>query len=433
MIERTIVKIDTGVRHKIIPGQGFPPLMEDTRDNNLANIKVGDNEIVYVKAIAGPYVGTDGLHMMVLPDFKNGKEIFEVSDISPTHLSKALEVAGALAHHSFEEVGVQEVNVGIHTAKDEWVKTPKQRIKNFKNLHIHVEAPFYDNKPGITSEELRRNLEYFGKTPEPFEEIGYQILQNEILPKLRKHGIKVDELFKESEDKFGRFRLELKNGNETFKSPELAAFIQQLDIEGQKSYNELAMCFFEVKEGGFKVDEGQYKRYKLLPPNERRLKIDEYIQKREWLSSGSKGGLRLFTAMAQNAEEVIDREIVKILGQQPSDLEGRKTYEEKVNALTPKIANRFMAYRGLSYATLFSGIKESNDKIKWTLGIRPSVFLIEGFVEMADTYGIIVKHQDRPYSEGELARVQSRERKVILNVQNDIPNLKNGPGLENGV
>lgn len=65
-MERKIRLIHTGVRHKVEPGQGFPPLMEDTRANNLASVEVNEREIVFVKAIAGPYVATDGLHMMVL-------------------------------------------------------------------------------------------------------------------------------------------------------------------------------------------------------------------------------------------------------------------------------------------------------------------------------------------------------------------------------
>jgi hypothetical protein len=90
-MERKIRLIHTGVRRKVEPGQGFPPLMEDTRANNLASVEVSDSETVYVKAIAGPYVATDGLHVMVLPDLSNQRQIREVTDISVTHLSKVLE------------------------------------------------------------------------------------------------------------------------------------------------------------------------------------------------------------------------------------------------------------------------------------------------------------------------------------------------------
>lgn len=425
---RTITRIDTGVRHKIDPNQGFLPLMEDTRNNNLANIEVGDGEVVYVKAIAGSYVGTDGFHVMVLPDLKNGQDIHEVIDLSTEHLSKAMEVAGGLASSAFEVMDVQEVNIGIHTAKDEWVKTPKQKTKSFKNLHIHIEAAVYSNKEDVTQKELRNNPEYYGKTPEPFEKIGYQILQNEILPKLRENGIRVDDLFEEGEDKYGRLRLTLLNGSETFKLLDLAKFMQALDNEGQKSYSDLARCFFEVEEDGqFKVDNGKYQRYQLLPVNERRKKIDEYIQKREWLTNGSKGGLRLLTSMAQDAEKVIDREMEKIENWNAEEHGGFG------KPTVSQIANRFMAFRGFSYATLFSATKDMNNNIKWTLGVRPNVFLTEGFIEMANTYGLIVKHADRPYSEKELKSVQNREKEIIAKVQANIRNLKDGPGIENGI
>jgi hypothetical protein len=401
--------------------------MEDTRANNLASVEVNENEIVFVKAIAGPYVGTDGLHMMVLPDLKDARDIHEVTDITKGHLSMVLEVAGGLAIHAFEEGGITEVNIGIHTAKDEWVKTPKQRIKNFKNLHLHVEAANYENKKEITEEQLRRNPEYFGKTPEPFEKIGYQILIHEVLPLLRVGGLPVDDLFEEIVDNQGRLRFKLLNGSETFKKPELALFLQQLDVEGQKAYDDLASCFFEVENGKFKVDDGQYQRYKLLPVDVRRQKVDEYIQKRDWLSGGSKVGLRLFTSMAQEAEKVIAREMEKVEKWVPEDHDGLE--KSTIN----QIANRFMAFRGFSYATLFSGMKDENGNVDWTLGIRPSVFLVEGFVEMAKTYGIIVKHNDRPYTKEELEDVQARERRVIKKVQIDIPKLKDGPGLHNGI
>lgn len=436
-METIIKRIDTGVRHEVIPGQGFPPLMKDTRENNLANVEVGKGEMVYVKAIAGPYVGTDGLHMMVLPDFKTEKDILEVTDITVGHLSKALEIAGGLAAHAFEEIGIEEVNVGIHTAKDEWVpnpkqgdsweKTPKQRIKNFKNLHIHVEAAVYEDKPKIKKSELRRDPEYYGKTPEPFEKIGYQVLQHEILPKLKNDGFPVEDFFEEIADNQGRLRLKLLKGKETFKDPELAEFLQLLDVEGQKAYDSLAGCFFERENDSFREDGGKYLRYKLLPVDERRKRIDEYIQKRDWLSAGSKGGLRLFTSMAQEAETVMSREISNLAKWNPEEHNGLE------KPTIAQIANRFMAFRGFSYATLFSGMKDKNGDVHWTLGIRPSVFLVEGFVEMANTYGIIVKHADQPYSENELAEVQSRERRVISKVQNEITDLKNGPGLINGI
>ena len=426
--ERPIFRIDTGVRHEVVPGQGFPPLLEDTRANNLASCEVGKGEMVYVKAIAGQYVGTDGLHVMILPDFANKEEIHDVTDISTKHLSKTLEIAGALARHAFEEAGVGEVNIGIHTSKDEWIKgVPKQRIKNFKNLHVHVEAANYEAKPKITSQELRKNPEYFGKTPEPFERVGYQILENEILPRLKEKGLLVDNLFEKSKDGEGRLRLKLRNGAQTFKDPDLAKFIQTLDVEGQASYDALAECFFEKEDGKFKADSGQYQRYKLLPLNERRKKIDEYIQKREWLSNSSKTGLRYFTSMAQDAETIMNREMAKVESWNPDEHSGHG------KPTLSNIANRFMAFRGFSYATLFSGLKDSSGETQWTLGIRPSVFLVEGFVEMANTYGIIVKHTDQPYSESELAVVQARERRVISKVQKDILDLKDGPGLANGI
>jgi len=435
-MERKIRLIHTGVRRKVEPGQGFPPLMEDTRANNLASVEVSDSETVYVKAIAGPYVATDGLHVMVLPDLSNQRQIREVTDISVTHLSKVLEVAGNLASHALDEDNIGEVNIGIHNDKDEWSyddrdkKTPnlpKQKIKNFPNLHVHVEAANYKNKKEITEEQLRRNPEYFGKTPEPFEKIGYQILVHEVLPLLRVGGLPVGDLFEEIVDNQGRLRFKLLNGSETFKKPELALFLQQLDVEGQKAYDDLASCFFEVENGKFKVDDGQYQRYKLLPVDVRRQKVDEYIQKRDWLSGGSKVGLRLFTSMAQEAEKVIDREMEKVEKWVPEDHDGLE--KPTIN----QIANRFMAFRGFSYATLFSGMKDENGNVDWTLGIRPSVFLVEGFVEMADTYGIIVKHNDQPYTKEELESVQERERRVIKKVQVDIPELKDGPGLQNGI
>jgi hypothetical protein len=182
-----------------------------------------------------------------------------------------------------------------------------------------------------------------------------------------------------------------------------------------------------VENGKFKVDDGQYQRYKLLPVDVRRQKVDEYIQKRDWLSGGSKVGLRLFTSMAQEAEKVIAREMEKVEKWVPEDHDGLE--KPTIN----QIANRFMAFRGFSYATLFSGMKDENGNVDWTLGIRPSVFLVEGFVEMADTYGIIVKHNDQPYTKEELESVQERERRVIKKVQVDIPELKDGPGLQNGI
>lgn len=441
-MERKIRLIHTGVRHKVEPGQGFPPLMEDTRENNLASVEVGDNEIVYVKAIAGPYVATDGLHVMVLPDLINHSQIREVTDISVTHLSKVLAVAGNLASHALDEDNIDEVNIGIHNDRDEWSyddrdkKTPnlpKQKIKNFPNLHVHVEAANYKNKQILTGDQLRRNPEYFGKTPEPFEKIGYQILVHQILPLLRAGGLPVDDLFEEIVDNQGRLRFKLLNGSDTFRKPELALFLQQLDVEGQKAYDGLASCFFEVENGKFKVDDGQYQRYKLLPIDDRRKRIDKYIQNRNWLSGGSKVGLRLFTSMAQEAEKVIERELTKIVGERPTEAGALKLYEEEIKKLKPQIANRFMAFRGFSYATLFSGMKDENGKIDWTLGIRPSVFLVEGFVEMADTYGIIVKHNDQPYTKEELESVQARERRVISKVQMVMKDLKSGPGLENGI
>jgi hypothetical protein len=426
---RDIYLIRTGIRRAVEPGTGFPPLMPDTRANNLANVTMPNGEKIYVKAIAGQYTGKDGFHVLVLPEPADESMVQDIGDISKEHFHESLRVAAALAENALDESGIQEVNIGIHHAKKEWdVKIPKQKTKNFKNLHIQVMGAEFHNKPAITATDLRTKPEYAGKAGEPLQQVGDDLLVHEIIPNITKSGLDASKLFNMITDKYGRIRLQLKDGSKTFGKPELAEFVQKVDAEGEKLYKTLGRCYFETGADGEFIEEGEYKRYKLLPADERKNRTAAFIQERPWFSRRSQLTLGYLAENAQTAEAVINREIQMAQAAKGSELE-----ETEKTKITARAANNFMAFKGFSHITIFSGTKNEIGGVEFTLGFRPSVFIIEGYVEAAKTYSVIEKHNEWPLTPEDLQKVQERERRVLKKAQQMVPELKDGPGLTNGI
>ncbi len=95
----------------------LPSLMDDTRANYLARIE-GIQEDIYVKAVASPWTGKHGIHLLVIPDRKDHLNIPGVANLSLNALGQSLQLAESLARKTLNQGGICEVDFGINHSRD---------------------------------------------------------------------------------------------------------------------------------------------------------------------------------------------------------------------------------------------------------------------------------------------------------------------------
>lgn len=96
----------------------LPPLMDDTRVNYLARVE-GREEDIYVKAVATPWAGEHGIHLLVIPDRKDHLNVPGIADLSSEALGDSLKLAESLAYNTLQQEGISEVDFGINHSRAE--------------------------------------------------------------------------------------------------------------------------------------------------------------------------------------------------------------------------------------------------------------------------------------------------------------------------
>lgn len=415
-----VARVSNVAREKI-EGK-LPPLMDDTRADYLALIE-GEEDDIYVKAVATPWVGEHGIHFLVIPDRRDHLNTAGVSDVSSEVLGNSLELTESLAYHILQQEGISEVDFGINHSRGELTRQGKSMLATIpKNLHIHATGYSQEDLEPVRIEEIVKSPELTGRTEEALYALGEGLFFGEIVPVLKTTFTSFNSLFSEIRDQRGRKRFNMIGGRSGFQHPELPKILQAIDKLAKQKYDELAKCFFEFDNSSnqFVTKEDQSARYKLLPREARLQRVDEYINNHQNLSGGVKLGLRLLATIAKDERVVVEREL-GILEQKKG---GELTQSER-EAQVGLIANRFWAYKDLAYSMVWSAKKEDNDDITWTFGFDPKVFTIHGpHQSSTNTDKLIERDISKYFTKEQLQGIQQRETVVLAQVREEIPALE---------
>lgn len=398
----------------------LPPLMDDTRANYLARLE-GEQEDVYVKAVASPWVGERGIHLMVIPDRKDHQNVPGITDLSSEALGQSLQLAESLAYHMLQQEGISEVDFGINHSREpkRWKKSILASVP--LNLHIHVTGYNPQDLELVSNEDIMKSSELTGRTGEALYELGEQLLFGEIVPELKTGFTSFDEIFTEIKDQRGRRRFKMTEGRRGFQNPDLPKILQAIDKLAKQKYDELAKCFFEFDNSSnqFVTKQDESERYQLLPRENRIKNIEEYVDNHQHLSAGVKLGLTLLAAIAKDEQIVVEREL-GISAQK----KGSELTETERETQTVYIANRFWAYKDLAYAIVWSAKREENGEVNWIFGFDPKVFTIHGpHQSSANTNKIVERDIAGYFTPEQLLAAQQRENAVLAQTKEEISSL----------
>ncbi|OGE32339.1 hypothetical protein A3D83_03535 [Candidatus Daviesbacteria bacterium RIFCSPHIGHO2_02_FULL_41_10] len=387
----------------------LPPLMDDTRAHYLALIR-GDGEDIYVKAVASPWTGEHGIHLMVIPDRKDHQNIPGITDLSPEALGKSIRLAESLGFHMLQQPEISEVDFGINHSRST-IRTLKSHLASIpQNLHVHITGYNPRDLVSVSNEDIMKSADLTGRTAEALYVLGEELLFEEIVPALRSTFPDFDAIFSEIKDSRARRRFNMNNGRDGFAHPDLPKILQALDVFAKQKYDELAQCFFKNHD----------KKNQLLPRGDRLRNIDEYISKHKALSGNVKLGLKFLAAIAKDRDIVVQREL-GVLAQKKGD----KLTETEEEIATRKIANRFWAYEDLAYALVWSAKKEDNGQVNWIMGFDPKIFTIHGpHQSSAYTNKLVERDISGYFSDEQLSEAQKRENAVILQTRGEVPSLE---------
>ncbi len=411
------------------PTEGaFPPLMDDVRANYLLSAE-GEKITAYLKTVAGPYTGEHGAHLLVVPDAKDKSNLPGIKDLLPVDLGTTLQMVEAIAYATLQQPGIDEVDFGWHHSRAEYTGIPKQRAATFpKNLHIHITGYSEEDMQSKAFSGVFKNSDLRGKTGEPLHFLAEEIFSHEILPELRANEA-FNEIFEPTRDSRGRLRFRMRNGRREFSNLELPKILQSIDRRAKELYDEIGRCFFEYdpENNKFVEKDDEYKRFALLPLDERRERINAYIGERPWLSRNARLVLQVLAEEAKDEKEVLERELSK-----SSAIDSGLTDFRSDDALK-QAANRFWAYKDLVYTMVWSAKKDDGGAGEGIFGFDPMIFTVEGLPQSSSFTDKIILKRNGFFTPEQLASVQEREREIIANVTFEHPSYEIGPGIRNNV
>lgn len=411
----------TSVARQKVEGK-LPPLMDDTRANYLARVE-GGMENIYVKAVASPWTGEHGIHLLVIPDRKDHLNIPGVADLSPKALGESLQLAEALAYHTLQQDGISEVDFGVNHTRAEYKRIKKTPLASFPvNLHIHVTGYTSADMEPVRVEDIAKSAELTGRTEEAIYALGEGLFFGEIVPVLKDTFPAFDRLFSEMKDQRGRKRLMMRDGRSGFQNPDLPKILQAIDILAKEKYDELAKCFFEFdsESNQFVTKQDELARYKLLPEENRFRNILGYIDNHQNLAAGVKRGLVLLATIAKDEQTVMDRQLGISERRKGSSLT-----DAEMEVQMGHIANRFWAYKDLAYSMVWSARRDDTGKVAWIFGFDPKVFTIHGpHQSSAYTSKLVERDISGYFTEDQLQKIQQREEVVLAQTRQEIPDLE---------
>ncbi len=400
----------------------LPPLMKDTRTNFLARLEE-EQEDIYVKAVASPWAGEHGIHLMVIPDRKDHQNIPGIADLSTQALGQSLMLAESLAYHILEQDGISEADFGINHSRGELKRGRKSMLATIPlNLHIHITGYTSEDMRPVTTEDIIKSSDLTGRTGEALYQLGEQLLFSEIVPELKVLFPSFDTVFSEIRDQQGRRRFKMTEGRNGFQHPDLPKILQAMDGLAKQKYDELAKCFFEFDDTSnrFVTKQDELERYQLLPRKIRLRNIDQYLNYHPKLSEGVKLGLRLLASMVKDEQVIINRELNRAAQRKGSAL---TDIEKEVE--TGIIANRFWAYKDLTYALVWSAKRGEGGEIEWIFGFDPKVFTIHGpHQSSAHTNKLVERDVSGHFTDEQLQKVKQREMAVLAKTKEKIKELK---------
>lgn len=415
-----VARVSNVAREKI-EGR-LPPLMDDTRTNYLARLE-GEEEDIYVKAVASPWTGEHGIHLLVIPDRRDHQNIPGVVDLSSESLGESLKLAESLAYNTLQQEGISEVDFGVNHTKGELRRIKKTPLASFPlNLHIHVTGYSLDDMKPVSREDIMKSSEITGRTEDALYVLGEELFFGEIVPVLKNKFPSFDTIFGEVKDQRGRKRFKMIDGRNGFQHPDLPKILQSIDVLAKQKYDELANCFFEFdsQSNQFVTKQDESARYRLLTRENRLRNIEEYIDNHQNLSDGVKLGLTLLAATAKDEQRVVEREL-GILEQK----KGSELTEAEREAQIGHIANRFWAYKDLAYSIAWSARRESNGEVTWIFGFDPKVFTIHGPHQSSSfTNKLVERDISGHFTDEQLQRIQQREMAVLAQTKEEIRPLE---------
>ncbi|MBI1862685.1 hypothetical protein HYS00_01045 [Candidatus Microgenomates bacterium] len=336
------------------PDGRLPSLIDDAREAALVRIASDKGEVL-VKPPVFPYVRH---HMLVIPDLSTHEPTDTPFVVPDGLLFSTLHTAGVVAAHYLDNSDVREVTVGWNHSKFE----DKKHVATQQNtLHIHVIGyTAEDQAHTISQDEVNRRPELKMKEREPKAALIKTILENKVMSRFKEWPT-FKHLFNEVRDG-DRVTYELNQGIDTFNHPSLAMIMKRIHVASQIAYEELADCFFTPdQEEPYSYVESDDGRYALRSVDERKAAMEEYIITNDWLSDGHKKELMMLARHARSMEEV-NAILQKRKGNEPL------TDDEQYGQ------NKYMALKGLAYATVFTGMRQDDGSVSWIFGFDPVVF-----------------------------------------------------------
>lgn len=423
-----IVRVDSLLRSKT--REMLPPLMEDTRRSYLAVYQPENAEmVVYLKAVAVPYTGENGIHLLAIPDRPDHQDIQSVSDLSEWEFARALQFSEFVARQTLIQDGIEEVDFGWHFAREGVDQRPKNRIASSpRNLHLHITGYSGQDMIPVATSKIRQDPLLASIADDAISPLLQQIIFNEVIPSTGEVYPFFGEFFEEVEMR-GKKRLKVKN--QAFSDQRLAVLLRALDLNGRSSYDQLAKCFFVFDEDSqsYVKDDDEYQRFKPLQSVESDRRLTQYFSSRSWLTAGAKSGLRWLAYLAKSASEVVDIELRKA-----EQVKGAILTDSEKSRITSYSADRFWIFRDFVYAMVFSSSKNSYIDNDWVFSFDPKIFSTGGMsLSSANRAKFLNKNPRLSYDPMQLQVIQTKERQLIDQLLAANPNLEIGPGIEMNV
>lgn len=419
------VRVDSLLRSK--SRELLPPLLEDTRRSYLAVYQPENAEmVVYLKAVAVPYTGENGIHLLAIPDRPDHQDIQSISDLSKEEFGKTLQFSEVVARQTLSQDGIEEVDFGWHFSREGVDQKPKTRIASApRNIHIHITGYSDKDMIPIATSKISKDPLLASITDDAISPLLQQIIFNEVIPSTSRDYPFFGELFEEIEMR-GKKRLKVKV--KAFSDQRLAVLLRALDLNGRSSYDQLAKCFFVFDEANqqYVKEEDEYERFKPLQFAESNQRLIQYSSSRPWLTAGTRSGLKWLAYLAKSASEVVAIETRRV-----EQAKGANLTDSEKTRITSYSADRFWVFRDFVYAMVFSSKKNSNMDDEWLFSFDPKIFSTGGIpLSSANSAKLLNKNPGLSYDLTQLQVIQTKERQLIDQLLVAVPNLEIGPGIE---
>ncbi len=361
------------VGHYRLPKEAWVPLMEEARNESLLTREISPLEVAYLVREVSPYTLR---HLMIVPDTKNPKasSIGSIISLSAKGLGGFLQFNADVAREFLADSEIQELDMGFNFTEED---SPIRRKLASVPDHLHSHVVGYSKEElarVITEQQARGHPEWRAGMHDPLLSTSLEIFEHEVVPYLENRFPSFEELFvKEPGRKELTFRFI--PGLDGFSHPDLGDILRLMHQRGKEVYREVTGCFCksDPKTGKFLETIGG--RYELLAKKDRVLMVDDFVNKRKWISPTSQRLLRFLATSLKHEDEVIEAAMERF-GKQIE----RLPTEDETKMLVKETADRQWLMKGFTYTMVWSSKGED-----WFFGFDPRILSASGITPSSRT------------------------------------------------